>query len=351
MRFPRGASRAAVIASCLLAGCWSAPPPPSDTPSDFAWAAPLDLGVHEGGFFRFNIPDSAPEFSRRRNEPEYFGAYSRIAVFDANGRSMRCGGFDREDFAEGYAEGASSGIVFRGVTQSVVPRPLAREAARVRLCTNEQGAISTFCKIEPAPAAGEDGDFYVADFDATGAARRFQISIEWSAPPAGGTVDVLRFLGESTPQPIKADANSKDASLQSVGAPFESPLIFRTRGTPPGFVPQRVLVKTALRRADRLAHWFEASGTPPYRLLIDEHNGSCTAHDIGGIVLPAVVVDPDWPPEATAGTVTKNERSMLGVLRAGIAPEWRIWVRVFVGAYAAGLIMALAYRFLHRGRA
>jgi len=276
----RGAACAVAVAATLVAGCWRALPPPKEKPGDFEWTAPLDLAGRESGFFRFDIPDSAPAFARRKNEPYYFGVFSHLAVFDANGREMTCGGFERQEYIDGYPGGAGVGMLVRSVTQDSVPVRLAPEAARAALCTNDAGDISVFCKIAPDDASA----IYRADFDATGDAIRSSIHVEWSAAPAGGTVERLRFLGEGfAGQIIRDDVNVRGTQLQTIGGGsgrLESPIYFRTRGTAPGFAPKRVIVQASLRRADRFAHWFEASGSPPYHLLIDEHNGRCAAHDL-----------------------------------------------------------------------
>jgi len=348
MSVRRGVAAAVAVAVTLVAGCWRAPPPPPDRPADFEWTAPLDLAGRESRFFRFDIPDSAPGFARRKNEPYYFGAFSHLAVFDANGHAMTCGGFDRQEYVDGYPGGAGVGMIVRSVTQDTVPVRLAPETARAALCTNDAGEISVFCKIAPDDASL----VYRADFDAAGDVIRSSIQVKWSATPAGGTVERVRFLGEGfAGQIIRDDVNARGIQLQTIGGGsgrLESPIYFRTRGTPPGFTPQRVIVQASLRRADRFAHWFQASGSPPYRLQIDEHNGRCAAHDLFGDALPREAADAGWPPVATVGVVSKNDRGVLDTLRAGIPVKWRRWADWFVIVYGAGLIMAVAFRWLRR---
>jgi len=317
-----------------MGSCVRIPPPPPDIPLNYEYVAPIGI-AGSSRFYRFDLPPSAQAWKGVK------AGYQRLSVFDSNGLQMRCGPVDF----------GTPSMAYR-VTRTLIP--LSRmDDDSVAACTASNGAPVT-CVRDKQP-----GDvLYEMQFDAVPDVNLQPypaLNLTWNHPPTmGGSVLLLDDAGRVTAQDSLGNSGRGKNDLQQetrLAVRFHEPrfhLIVRTRDRT--LVLTSVELTTGVSRTDGYAHWFEASGTPPYSLYFNWKRGNCVSGQITDSELPTEAATDDWPPVVEIGAAKTNPRNLLEKFRGDLDPAWWLLLEAFIPAWLIGMILGFLFRLFSRRR-
>jgi hypothetical protein len=320
---------ATIGAVVFISGCFRVSPDPPDTTKDYTYVASLST-AESADFYRFDLPPSSPVWNGIKL------GYGRPTVIDHDGKVMRCGpfGIDAETLAR----------------PTITSLPLTRLGKPDFPCDRNTADYGRCVQTHPQGTA-----LYEVHFDVTPDARKQpypHLRLHWNhSPTQGGFIYELDDDGRITAQILLSRIGREpagDTQEERLAVIIHKPVLrLLTDTKDQGLDLQAVDLVAREKRGDVGSYWFEAAGTPPYRLFFDWKRAHCQAR-LDPDESPPRIGDVNWPPTVVVGASRLVDRNLLDEFKGNLDHGWWVLLEIFFPAWIAAIILAFVYRFTNR---